>query len=81
MVRDCAEAYRAIARQDWDEAVKHLTPLMADHARLGGSRAQRDLLDFTLLGALLKQGQAEEARRLLAMRRPVLAETKPVSGL
>ena len=46
---------------------------LADHARLGGSRAQRDLLEFALLSALLKLGNSDEARRMLAMRRPVHA--------
>jgi len=50
-------------------------------ARLGGSRAQRDLLEFSLLECLLKQGKTEEARRLIALRRPVLADTHLVQGL
>ena len=45
---------------------------MADHARIGGSRAQRDLLELALLTALLRQGRAEEARHITALRRPVL---------
>ena len=81
LVRDFAEAYSAIARQSWAEAVTHLSRAMADHARIGGSRAQRDLLEVTLLGALLKIGQADEARRLLVLRRPLLAETVPLEGL
>ncbi|WP_137125054.1 tetratricopeptide repeat protein [Roseomonas sp. HF4] len=81
LVRAFAEAYGAIARQSWEEATAHLTDAMADHARIGGSRAQRDLLEFTLLGVLLRQGHAEEARRLLALRRPALAGSAPVRGL
>ncbi len=81
LVRDFAEAYRAIAKQQWAEATVHLTKAMADHARIGGSRAQRDLVEFTLLGVLLKQGHRAEARRLLALRRPVLSRVEPVSGL
>jgi hypothetical protein len=81
LVRDFAEAYGAIARQAWTEATAHLTAAMADHARIGGSRAQRDLLEFTLLGVLLRQGHAEDARRLLALRRPALAGSAPVRGL
>ena len=81
LVRDVAEAFGAIAGQDWLKAERLLTSCMADDARLGGSRAQRDLLEFSLLECLLKQGKAEEARRLIALRRPVLVDTHPVQGL
>lgn len=81
LVRDLGESYRAIAASDWPSAEAHLTGALADHARIGGSRAQRDLLDFTLLGVLLRQGKDTEARRLLALRRPVLADRQPVAGL
>lgn len=81
LVREFAQAYGAIARQNWVEASAHLTAAMADHARIGGSRAQRDLLEYTLLQALLKQDHEEEAKRLLALRRPVLAGTRPVQGM
>lgn len=81
LVREFAGAFRALARQDWAEASAHLTPAMADHARIGGSRAQRDLLEYALLGALLKQDRGEEARRLLALRRPAQAPAHAVRGL
>jgi len=81
LVRDVAEAFGAIAGQNWQLAERLLTRCMADDARLGGSRAQRDLLEFSLLECLLKQGKAEEARRLIALRRPVLADTDMVQGL
>ena len=81
LVREVAEAFGAIAGQEWLEAEHLLTRCMADDARLGGSRAQRDLLEFSLLECLLKQGKTEEARRLIALRRPVLADTGMVLGL
>lgn len=81
LMRYFGEAYRAVAKQSWAEATALLTKAMADHARIGGSRAQRDLLDFTLLGTLLKQGLGDEARRWLRMRRPVLADAAPIAGL
>jgi len=81
LVREYSSAYRAIAAQNWAEATAYLTTSMADHARIGGSRAQRDLLVHTLLGTLLKQGRDDEARRLLALQRPVQAGTQPVAGL
>jgi hypothetical protein len=73
LVREFSEAFGAMARQDWRGATAHLVGAMADHARLGGSRAQRDLLEHTLVNALLKQRKKAEVGRMLALRRPVLA--------
>ena len=81
LVRELAEGFRALAAEDWDEAVAHLTRAMADHARIGGSRAQRDLVEYALLGALLKQGRQDEAQLLLAVRRPLKAAAHAVHGL
>jgi hypothetical protein len=81
LVREFSQAYGAIAAQNWNEATTILTSAMTDHARLGGSRAQRDLMEYTLLQTLLKQDRKEEAQRLLALRRPVQAGTKPVVGM
>jgi tetratricopeptide (TPR) repeat protein len=73
LVPDLAEGFAQIAADNWAAATAHLTAAMADHARIGGSRAQRDLLELALLTALLRQGRAEEARHITALRRPVLA--------
>lgn len=81
LVAPCAQAFGAMAAQDWAGAEAALIPVMADHARLGGSRAQRDLLELTLLNVLLRQGKAGEARRLLAMRRPRPDLGRAVQGL
>lgn len=81
LVRTLAEAFRALAVEDWGAAVAHLTRSVADHARIGGSRAQRDLIEYALLGALLKQGRKEEARLLLAVRRPLKVDAHAVHGL
>ena len=81
LVTAIARAYQAIVQQHWEEAIHLLTSSMADHARLGGSRAQRDILEYSLLAALLKLGRKEEAKRLLILRRPALADTKSLRGL
>lgn len=81
LVRPVAKAWGLIARQDWDAALAELTPVMADHARLGGSRAQRDLLELTWVNLLLKSDRTEEARRSIAARRPVFAGHAPVAGM
>ena len=39
-----------------------------ERERISGSRAQIDLVEFTLLKAYLATGQLEEARRLLEIR-------------
>lgn len=75
LVPDAALACREMAARNWAAAAHHLTRCMADHARIGGSRAQRDLLEHALLTCLLKLDRTEEARHLLALRRPVLAHS------
>jgi hypothetical protein len=47
---------------------------------MGGSRAQVDLVEATLLRAYLNAGRAAEARHLLSDRRPGPA-ILPVAGL
>lgn len=76
-----AEAFGALARQDWAAATTLLARAMSDHARIGGSRAQRDLIEYALLNALLKQGHADQARLLLATRRPLKSHANAVAGL
>ena len=78
VVSDLAEAFDAFAQENWTETAVHLTKVMSDHARIGGSKAQRDLIEFTMTAALLKLGRAEEAYRLLAIRRPVISATDVV---
>jgi tetratricopeptide (TPR) repeat protein len=70
VVAPVARGFRAIAQQSWDEVIAELTPFMPTHERLGGSRAQRDLIEYTLVVSLLRSGRAAEARQLLRARRP-----------
>jgi hypothetical protein len=65
-----ARAFGAISSGAWADAVASLTPLMASHERIGGSRAQRDLIEYALVVSLLRLGRNEEARHLLKTRRP-----------
>jgi hypothetical protein len=58
-------AFGAFARGDW-EAI--LAPVFDQHVRIGGSRAQRDLVELTLLAAYQRAGRAGDARALLARR-------------
>ena len=78
-----AKGFAAYARSDWPEAVKLIRPLLATHERIGGSRAQRDLLEYAVVGAMLRSGDGEAARQLIATRRPQNAAGSgfPVAGL
>ena len=55
-------------------------PLVAENERIGGSRAQHDLIEFTLLRACLGADRLDEARHLLGVRRPG-ASGVPVLGV
>lgn len=75
-----AKGLAAYGRGDWSGAIAVLAPALAETVRIGGSRAQRDLIVNTLLAAYLKAGQADAARKLVASmtdRRPSV----PVAGL
>ncbi|WP_425046421.1 tetratricopeptide repeat protein [Primorskyibacter sp. S87] len=81
LVAPVARAWSAIARNDWTAARDDLIPVLASSERLGGSRAQRDLLELTYANILMKLGNGDEARRVLSMRRPVFDAGIPVIGL
>lgn len=80
LIQPVARAWGAIAREDWAAALSELMQVMGTNERVGGSRAQRDLLELTYANVLMKLGQSDEARRTLAMRRPVLATKPPIAG-
>ena len=65
-----ARAFAAFQRQDFSAAIAALEPVAGVADRLGGSWAQLDLLEFTLLRACLAAGRIDDARRLLRARRP-----------
>lgn len=83
VVGPVAKAFGAFARQDWGGAIGALEPIMAEHERLGGSRAQRDLVEYTLAAALLRAGRAQDAGRMIASHRPQNAREGgyPLAGL
>ena len=65
-----ARGFAAFERGDLGACIAALAPVLAERARFGGSRAQLDLLEFTLLRAYLASGRLDEARALVAARRP-----------
>jgi hypothetical protein len=81
MVRKMADAFQAIATEDWGRAVERLSATIASHERIGGSRAQRDLIEYALMNALIQQGRTAEARLLHNTRRPLTTHAQVVKGL
>ena len=75
-----ARGFAAFERGDFSAAIEMLAPLMGENERVGGSRAQHDLIDFTLLRAYLGADRLSEARHLLSVRRPD-ASGVPVLGV
>jgi hypothetical protein len=67
-------------RQDFAATIQALARLAGQNERIGGSRAQHDLIEFTLLKAYLGAHRLEDARRLLSARRPG-ATAVPVAGI
>lgn len=74
-----ARAFAAFQRGDYTTVIDTIVPMLPERERVGGSRAQVDLVEITLLRAYLCAGRPEEARRLLAARRPGPARL-PVLG-
>ena len=67
---ELARGFVAFERGDYPGAIAALAPLARQSERIGGSRAQHDLIELTLLKAYLNAGLLEEARQFLAARRP-----------
>ena len=58
----------AFAHEDYASCVRILEPVAADVVRVGGSGAQRELIDDMLLRALMRSGQSAKAGALLDRR-------------
>jgi hypothetical protein len=66
--RDACRAVVAFGGGDYKEVIRLLRPLRHLAARFGGSHAQRDLIDLTLLEAALRGGEVNLAQGLAAER-------------
>ena len=75
-----SRGFAAFERGDFSTAIDALAPLAGENERIGGSRAQHDLIEFTLLKAYLDAERPEEAQRLLGTRRPG-ASGVPIKGM
>ncbi|HWP88192.1 MAG TPA: tetratricopeptide repeat protein, partial [Burkholderiales bacterium] len=61
-------ALRAFGRGDYSQTVRRLRAVREIAHRFGGSHAQRDLIDLTLLEASIRSGEMALARALCAER-------------
>jgi tetratricopeptide (TPR) repeat protein len=61
-------AAMAFARGDYPGCARILEPVAAEVVRIGGSGAQREVIEDTLLVALMRSGETEKARALLDRR-------------
>ena len=75
-----AGGFTAFERGDFAGAIESLAPLAGECQRIGGSHAQHDLIEYTLLQAYLRADRLAEARQLLRARR-VQACSIPVLGV
>ena len=73
-------AIAAFGRGDWEAAVRHLLPIRTLASRFGGSHAQRDVLELTLIEAAIRAGAGELAGHLSAEREASRAGS-PLTGL
>ncbi len=74
-----AEGFDAYGRGAWADAIRILETALPETVRIGGSLAQRDLVEYTLLAAYLRDGRAAQAKQLI-MRRETRWPAVPVQG-
>jgi tetratricopeptide (TPR) repeat protein len=72
-----AHGLAAFTRGAYGEAVERLLPARADLWRMGGSYAQRDLIDWTLAEAAMRAGQRDVALSLAYERLGLRPESAP----
>ena len=68
VVPQLAEGLGAFGAGQWDRAAELLGKALPETVRIGGSRAQRDLVVKTLAAAYLRAGRGAEAQAVLAQR-------------
>ena len=68
VVATLAEAFGAFARSDWNGAISLFEQALPETVRIGGSRAQRDLVAYTMVAAYLRAGRADDARQMIERR-------------
>jgi hypothetical protein len=72
-------ALAAFADEDFGTCARELAPVLSQIVRIGGSHAQRELIEDTFIVALMRSGEFPRARALLDARlhrRPSLRDTR-----
>ena len=64
-----SQAFAAFERRDFSAAIDALQPIAGELERIGGSRAQLDLVEFTLLKAYVRADRLDDAHRMASVRR------------
>lgn len=82
-VPTAARGFAAFERGDYPAAIAALESMLDERIRMAGSRAQLDLVEFTLLKAYLAAGRTEDARRMVSRRRsgPASIPVAEIEGL
>jgi hypothetical protein len=79
VVPQICRAVRAFAAGDARGCVAHLEPVLGDVVRIGGSHAQREIIEDTFIVALIRAGELPRAREQLDRRlhrRPSLRDAR-----
>jgi hypothetical protein len=79
VVPQICRAVRAFAGGDARGCVAHLEPVLGDVVRIGGSHAQREIVEDTFIVALIRAGELPRAREQLDRRlhrRPSLRDVR-----
>ena len=63
-----SRAFAAFERRDFSAAIDAPEPVAGELERIGGSRAQLDLVEFTLVKAYLSADRLDDTRRMLSGR-------------
>jgi Flp pilus assembly protein TadD len=80
LVPAVSRGFAAFERRDFSAVIDALGPIVGDLERIGGSRSQLDLVEFTLLKAFLDADRPDDARRMLRLRGRGSSDL-PVAGL
>jgi tetratricopeptide (TPR) repeat protein len=68
IVLPLVQGLAAFAHDDYDEAIRQIEPIAGEIVRVGGSHAQREVFEDTLLGAYLRGGRFDKAEAMLRER-------------
>jgi uncharacterized NAD(P)/FAD-binding protein YdhS len=68
VIAPLCEAFTHLVTEDWDEAIRGIEQVLPVLRKVGGSAAQREIVEETLLYALVSAGRCEEAATVLTRR-------------